>query len=208
MKILAYDIDGSMTDTDTFDIKCMDEFCKLKKRHVPINNNFLTDDRLGLSKEDYSEYMNLYFPRLVNRNLPREYSVEILNRLKSDGYKQIVVTARDKNRNHENEPYKGFMMERDTRKWINDNKLPFDDIVFSSCSEGMTKAQVCKSIGASSILEDDPKNINILMQNNIYTLVMDSIRNTKIITTNSGCRVFNMIDYFNTIKKMESSGLL
>ena len=74
--------------------------------------------------------MNEYFPKMITSNPPRPYTREVLYKLKSLGHVIKIITARDALRDKDDEPYKGYMMKRDTLKWFDKNDIPYDNIIF------------------------------------------------------------------------------
>lgn len=195
--ILGFDIDGSITDIETEEKMNLATFCF--KRKIPFNEDMWLKPHLGLSEKDYQDYMNLYFPYMVNHNPPRKYTSEIFHRLKSDGHTIIIITARDEFRDREDEPYKGSMMKKDTLDWFKRNDIPYDKIIFSSTTDHKNKGIVCRENHIDLMLEDEKTNIDDVVYYGIPCVIMRNSRNKNLNIQNT-CFVDNMLEYFMIIQ--------
>ena len=157
-KIIGFDIDDTLTNSDKFIRSMLDEFMIMK--NLPLYTGPIRMDKYSLEEKFprlnsriISEFNSFLFPRLVNNAPVREEAKELLDELKKLGYRIQIITRRDKD--YDKGPYKGSMMVEHTIAWFHRNELPYDEIVFSS----FDKLKTCNDCHAKILFEDAPSNI-------------------------------------------------
>lgn len=173
--ILGIDIDGCLTDSERWDKESLIEFSKNNQIELP--DNYLSLRHFGLDDDIYQSYMNEYFPKMVREISPRLYTKEALYSLKALGHTLKIITARDALRDKENEPYKGYMMKRDTLKWFETHDIPYDNIIFSSTRGDYNKGTVCQQEKIDIMLDDDLKNVEEIVNVGIPCIIMMNQQN-------------------------------
>lgn len=197
--ILGIDIDGCLNDSERWEKESLIEFSK--KNQIKLPEDYLLIKHFGLDDDIYQTYMNEYFPRMVRENPPRLYTKEVLYALKRLGHTLKIITARDALRDKDDEPYKGYMMKRDTLNWFDQNGIPYDNITFSSTTGDFTKGTVCKEEEIDIMLDDDIKNIEEIVNAGIPCIIMKNINNQYCDLPNTYL-VDNMTGYYNTVIKL------
>lgn len=198
--ILGLDIDGCLNDSEYFNNFTLREFEREMK--IQLQPNFLLLHHFGLSDDLYQKYMNMYFPLMVKNNQPRPYTREFLYELRLRGHEIKIITARDAIRDKKDEPYKGYMMKRDTLEWFDKNGIPYDKIIFSATKDGYNKGWVCQHEHVDVMLEDEEKNIESIVDVGIPCIIMKNLKNQNLNYPNTYF-VENMSGYFHQICSME-----
>ena len=83
---------------------------------------------------------------------------EVINKLKNDGNLIYIITARKNN----DEWFPDFLkkdVEGITKKWLNENKIYYDEIAF----DVKDKEKYCKNNNIDIMIEDDPNNLRKLI---------------------------------------------
>lgn len=191
--ILGIDIDGCLNDAERWNKESLNEFSK--NHQIEIPEDYLSLKHFGLEDDIYQEYMNEYFPKMITSNPPRPYTREVLYKLKSLGHVIKIITARDALRDKDDEPYKGYMMKRDTLKWFDKNDIPYDNIIFSSTTGDYNKGIVCKMEQIDLMLDDDLRNVEEIVNVGIPCIVMKDVNNQYCELPNTFV-VDGMIDYY------------
>lgn len=199
--ILGLDIDGCLNDSEWFNYVTLQEFSDQIK-HIKLAPNFIQLHHFGLPDDLYQEYMNLYFPLMVKTIQPRPFVKEYLFDLRFRGHEIKIITARDEFRDIPDEPYKGYMMKRDTLRWFDKHEIPYDKIIFSANKGDSDKGIVCSNENIDIMLEDDVKNIEKIVERGIRCIIMENSNNddyTHPLTQH----IQNMSGYYHVIRSCE-----
>lgn len=175
---IGLDIDSTINKAREFDLK--DMRILMKKYNIPIIMEDLTKndirDVYGLwnMPELFKEYERSHYPWIHEFCPPDNDSVEVIQKL----YKKhniFIITARDEFRVDDGE-LDGLIMKRKTLKWLQKNKIPYDDIIFSAG----TKYKVCEENKIDIMFDDDPINIIALSKNGIPTAIRKHTYNSHL----------------------------
>ena len=150
---IGIDIDGVLTDSQAFVIDYGTKFCIDNNLTYRIKEEkYDSKKALSISAENELKFWNEYLKKYVTECKPREFAKEVIDKLKDDGYEIYLVTARNE---------WGFGPEDDgkmhdyTKKWLLDNDIYFDKIIYTEGSK------VPYAIGnyIDVIVEDSPTNV-------------------------------------------------
>ena len=145
MKI-GIDIDGVLTDLSTF---YLDYGAKVifenKKGNILDANEYELNDILDLGNISIEEIWNTYDKFYTKERYTREFASEVLQRLKEDGHKIHIITARDPTYEQG---------EKWTIDWLEENNIPYDNLEFTS-----NKYENCLDNKIDLMIEDDVENI-------------------------------------------------
>lgn len=195
MKI-AFDIDSTLNKAHYFDIINGRSICEeygftpLKFDPTKIN---IRDIFQGMPDELYQEYMKRYFPWNVNNSYP-ETGYQYVMSLKRN-HELGIITARDDTYDKPDQPYKGWMMVRDTKEWLKRYGLSFDQIHFNA----KNKYEVCVDNGYDLIIDDDPKHILECADGGIRTIIKGQSYNEYLIGHKNTSYGYNLIEVVHII---------
>lgn len=165
---IGIDIDNTITKLYEHEIIRGREFCE--EFGLPTNNfNPLgsnVKEMYSIPDDLYQIYMDRYFCDNVRNRPPRDFAVEVINRLSLNNIIHIV-TARDANYPIYAK-YSGEEMVKDTNEYFNKYQIPHHLIHFSS----QDKCKVCKENNINLIIEDDPKHIEECANGGIVVIVI------------------------------------
>ena len=173
--IIGIDADGVLTDMSGFNYKYGEIFWK----RSPVNPaGYTTAEIFRVSRSQEFMFGLKYFYEYCCKLQPRKQAFEVNHRLNSDGHELYEITARKfavkKN------PL-GLLSRYLFKRWINKNKLHFEDIFF--CSESNTPAEkldFCKQISAEIMIDDKPDVALFLAENGIAVLLFDAPYNKDV----------------------------
>ena len=145
--IFVFDLDDTLCDTDSFSEKYILEF--IKKNNLPFKQiasvvryaeaKFDWDSETALKwYKTYGDEMMLNFPI-------KENALEFLNKIKNDGHKIIIATARAND--WHSDP------EKITKQWLEKNKVPYDKLYIGRAD----KELICKEENDDIFVDDDIK---------------------------------------------------
>lgn len=198
MKI-GIDIDGVLNNQQEFCISYGSKFCsELGEYSLKNCNEIDTTEMFMWSEEIAHEFWNKYRNELVSNIPARMYSSEIIYKLKQKGYRIYIITARK----NQDEWYPDYMkndVEKYTIKWLEENNIVYDEIYFDIRDKG----EFCRVNNIEVMIEDDPKNIRMLI-NKTYPIIFNNPYNQNKEFDNIE-RAYSWYDLYDKLIKMEEN---
>jgi len=129
--------------------------------------SFRMEELFGINEEEVLRRIDEYYAaRLILDIVPVEGAIEGVNALLDKGYELQIVTARPPSYKHLTVEW----VERHFPKKFNQIHFAFNP--FNKNSERLTKAQVCKQIGAEVLIDDSIVNARDCAENGITVYLM------------------------------------
>ncbi len=193
MKI-GIDIDGVLNDMHRFIIEYGTKFCnELGKYKIEDSNAQWSTEMFLWSNEIAHEFWDKYGDELYLKSSARKFASEIIKKLKENNNEIYIITAR-KNNDEWFPPELRANTEDVTIKWLKKNEIIYDKICFNS----KDKAKVCRELGIDIMIEDDPKNIDMLIDTtNVF--IFDTSYN-RLDKYKNVTRVYSWYDIYNTLQ--------
>lgn len=166
--IIGIDIDDTISDTTEVMFNCCQKFVAedLKREPLVIDEakytHHFTEAIHGLSYEETQEFFRKYYEYIVDRVRPKTFAVEYLKRLKEEGNKIVLITARF--------GIKEFDVVEATKRWLDKHGIPYDDVIFNAES----KIEIAKRENIDIFIDDSYKNCQDMTQSGIKAFLMDS----------------------------------
>lgn len=190
--IIGIDIDNVISDLDkTF----LEEFLKedKNKRNKGIVNPSAEHMTQGMFDWTQDEIDNFLVNNMERMSMSFELipqSKYYINKLKDDGNKIIIITGRG-NRIFKNP-------EKVTKKWLENKEIYYDKLIFTKSSN---KIEECKNAKVDIMLDDRPKIVKKLRENNINAYVVRTRYNENYSLDMP--MLLNWEDIYSFIKKMK-----
>lgn len=152
---IGIDIDDTISNTLEVSIDYARKYVKNDlHRNVKEDYNSSKDHNyirsiFGLSRAEESDFWSKYFIPTAKEVVPKAGSVEAINKLKEEGNKIIIVTARW---NQE-----GFDAKEDSEKWLKKQGIKYDKIITNATNPG-EKAEVAKKEKLDVFIDDSIQN--------------------------------------------------
>ena len=189
---IGIDIDGVLLDLERFAIDYGTKFCIEENLDIKINiQEYWEGLKFNWTEEQENKFWNKYIIKYFKQYQPREFASEIIKKLKKEGNKIYIITAR----NEEGLPPETYgRMQEFTKKWLQDNEIKYDEIIFTSDVE---KLEQCLKNDIDIMIEDSPNNI-LNISSKIKVIKYDCQYNKKIegkniITAYSWYHIYNII---------------
>lgn len=190
---IGIDIDGVLTD--------LEYYIATVGKNFTIVNNLGFDDEMSkdsiygfLKKEDSHKFWDKYWFDYAKNVPARDNCSEIINKLKQEGNNIIIITARTYDSQivkHGLEKKKN--MEQEIIKWLKNNNITYDKIIFSD----LNKVKPCLDHGIDIMIEDSVSNIEQL-KNDINVLCFAAKYNN-YFKDESVKRVYSWLDIYKII---------
>lgn len=190
---IGIDIDGVLLDLERFAIDYGTKFCIEENLDVKINiQEYWEGLKFNWTEEQENKFWNKYIIKYFKQYQPREFASEIIKKLKKEGNKIYIITAR----NEEGLPQEEYGKSQEiTKTWLNENNIEYDKLIFTPDSE---KLEQCLKNNVEIMIEDSPTNIKnisekipVIKYNCSYN---ENILGKNIITTYSWYQIYDIIN--------------
>ncbi len=192
MKI-GIDIDGCLANIARFIADYGSKFC------YENNIDYMVEEKeynvakaMGISDEDTERFWNKYLPYYATKYKARDFAAEVIKLLKEKN-EIYIITAR----NEDGLPpeFYGYMQEM-VLKWLEENNIEYDKIIFSKGS----KLPYCLENKIDIMVEDSPRNI-MEISTKIPVLCFDNPYNKKI----KGANIKRVYSWYDVLSKIQTS---
>ena len=191
---IGIDIDGVLTDMERFLADYGSKYCV--ENNLPINIEKVEYDEFktfNWTEEQGIKFWNEYIIYYATKYPAREFASEIIKKLKEEGHEIYIVTARDDY--GVPKEYVGKMRGEIVPKWLEENKIPYDKIIYT---EGSKLPYVVGNY-IELMIEDSPEIIKEL-SSKIQVLCFNCQYNENIKGQNI-TRVYGWYEVYDKIKK-------
>jgi hypothetical protein len=142
------------------------------------------------SKEEETKFFEKYYEKIVKETIPFTNSVETLKKLKEDGHKIILITARFE--------YDTFDVRETTKKWLEEKDIPYDKLIINAA----TKRQAAEENNVDVFIDDSFTNCMDVAEAGIKTFIMDGRYNSKL-NDEKITRVYSWANILENINKFK-----
>ena len=196
---IGIDIDNTITEVqDQLNKAAYDYAIKLGKNIENADNplEYIKNNRDTYRKKFQFSYEELkYFlqniqEEITNKAKPIDNAVEVINRLKKEGHKIIIITARDSE--FHDDPY---LL---SKNWLDKNNIKYDQIIVNAREKGM----VCKDENIDLFIDDQLNNCLDVLKEGIKVIRISNeiCDNKDIIDLDSWTKIYEYIGALNETK--------
>lgn len=154
---IGIDIDGVLTDIERFQIDYGSKFYYENYNKEIVNHKgYETCDIFDSDKTIDDAFWKEYFVDYSINVKARDFADEIIKKLKDDGNKIYIITARGSFLSHSRDVMLYEANKEVVKKWLNKNNIQYDEIIFSP----EDKLDICLENNIDIMIEDKPDNIN------------------------------------------------
>lgn len=165
------DIDDTISNTfDTF-LPFMKKFVENdlnKKLDLNLTNKIDYYDlvkKYNLSNEEAQKFWEDYYITILENVVPKKSSVEVINKIKENGNKVILITARvDDER---------VNVRAITEKWLDRNNIKYDKLIINS----QNKLEIAENENIDIFLDDSIRNCEMVSSGDIKIYMFLSVNN-------------------------------
>ena len=191
MKI-GIDIDNTITEVQDELNKAAYEYAiklgkNIKNAENPFedikNNGDTYKKKFQFSYDELKYFLKNIQEEITNKAKPRENAVETINRLRKDGHKIIIITARD-SEFHE-DPY---LL---SKNWLDKNNIEYDKLIVNAREKGT----ICKNENIDLFIDDQLNNCLDVSKEGIRVIRMsnENSNNRNIVDLNNWSKIYEFI---------------
>ena len=168
---IGIDIDDTISNTYEYIFPYAQKYTveDLNKEIKDVNRKAIThmyvENFHNWTEEQSKSFFYKYYEKIVKQVKPKLYSADIINKLKEEGHKIYLITARFQMDN--------FDVESGTKKWLKDNNIQYDEFIMNA----EDKVKVATENNIDIFIDDAIKNCDNMAEAGIKTFMMDSIIN-------------------------------
>lgn len=155
-----------------------------------VDHNYI-EQMLKITQEEMEIFWEKNLAQLLKDVKPKENSIEIINKLKSEGHNIIIITARW------NEDY--CNSEKLSKEWLNKHKIPYDKIYTGMDS----KKEIAIKEKLDLFIDDSIRNCKEVSSSNIKCLLFLSRVNIKNEESKNFDSVSSWDEVYDKINKEE-----
>lgn len=154
-----------------------------------IDHNYI-ENVFELSKEEATEFWSNNLKDILENATIKEQAAEVINKLKAEGHKIILITSRWKEDN--------FNPEELSVKWLQENKVEYDKIYV----EIDDKKQIALKENLDLFIDDSIRNCREISKVGIKCFLFSTEVNSKI----EEAKKFEVVETWNEIYKKINGG--
>lgn len=176
--IIGLDIDDTITDTlsvmmayaEKFTIQDLGREIEIKEITSDMLDPFYVQRMHNWNHEEELNFFKKYFKDMIEQTIPFFFAKEIISKLRAEGHKIILITARWDEVTEE-----GLLDVTDvTKKWLERNGIEYDKLIVNAG----TKGEVAEAEKVDVFVDDSLKNCISVASKGIKTFIMDNRCNT------------------------------
>lgn len=198
---IGFDSDGVLYDTEAFELKYGSKFFKKKYGMDLINENgYGVKEMFNCSSEQEKEFWTKHAVKYLLSYKPRKGVVEIINKLRAEGKKVHIVTAKGRSLEKVIGKVVRFLFEMGLKI----NGIKVDQIHYcSNQNSEKEKVELCKQLSIDLMVEDKKSNVKEISK--ITKVLCMHTKNNRDLKGDNFTRVYNFDEVYTEIKKLESS---
>lgn len=164
---IGIDIDNTITEVQNELNKAAYDYAIKLGKNIKNADNSLEDiknngdtykEKFQFSYEELKYFLKNIQEEITNKAKARENAVETINRLRQDGHKIIIITARDSE--FHDDPY---LL---SQNWLNKNNIKYDKLIVNAREKGI----VCKNENIDLFIDDQLNNCVDVEREGIQTI--------------------------------------
>lgn len=191
---IGIDIDGVLTNDDDYVLAYTSKYCYENNLENFIDADLYEYRKLDWDQETLDSYRDKYFMNYVKNEPARKFASEVIKKLREDGHKIFIITARYKTA--DNGSMHGENIKECTLQWLKDNEIEYDEAIF-------TRPPKVKDIIENKIdimIEDSPNTIGEIVK--ATKVLYYDTRYNKNIEHKNITRVYSWYDIYRKIKEI------
>ena len=196
---IGIDIDNTITEVqEELNNAAYEYAIKLGKNISDANNPFediknnvdTYKKKFQFSYDELKYFLKNIQEEITNKAKPRDKAVEVINTLKKEGHKIIIITARDSE--FHDDPY---LL---SKSWLDKNNIEYDKLIVNAREKG----KVCKKENINLFIDDQINNcVDVLKEGiKVIRISNENCNNKDITDLKNWTKIYEYIGELNQIK--------
>lgn len=192
---IGIDLDGVLTNFNDFCMNYGTKFASEIGQGKIINpKGYESIEIFSWSEQTDIDFWKKYKEKYATTEPARPFAKEVLDKLKEDGHKIFIITARS---NEFKEIEAKEKMQDIVKYWFKANNLYYDELIFSTTN----KLGNCREKNIDVMVEDSPRNIKQLAE--FLPVICFDTRYNRDCEGKNIIRCYSFYDIYEKIKEFE-----
>lgn len=192
---IGIDLDGVLTNFNDFCMNYGTKFASEIEQGKIINpKGYESIEIFSWSEQTDIDFWKKYKEKYATTEPARPFAKEVLEKLKEEGHKIFIITARS---NEFKEVEAKEKMQDIVRYWFKANNLYYDELIFST----VNKLGNCRENNIDIMVEDSPHNIKQLAE--FLPVICFDTRYNRDCEGKNIIRCYSFYDIYEKIKEFE-----
>lgn len=189
---IGIDIDNTITEVQDELNKAAYEYAIKLGKNIKDAQNSLEDiknngdtykKKFQFSYEELKYFLKDIQEEITNKANPRDKAVETINKLRKEGHKIIIITARDSE--FHDDPY---LL---SKNWLDKNNIEYDKLIVNAREKGT----ICKNENIDLFIDDQLNNCLDVSKEGIRVIRMsnENSNNRNIVDLNNWSKIYEFI---------------
>lgn len=154
------------------------------------NNGDAYKNKFQFSYDELKYFLKNIQEEITNKAKPRDNAVETINRLRKEGHKIFIITARDSE--FHDDPY---LL---SKNWLDKNNIEYDRLIVNTREKGT----VCKNENIDLFIDDQLNNCLDVLKGGIKVIRLSNEKctNKDIVDLNNWTKIYEYIRELNEAK--------
>ena len=193
---IGIDIDDTISMTFENAVKYAEVYVRDVLKREPIidmskvKDHYYIRDMYGLTTDEADKFWDDYYVRIIENVKPKPFSVEIINKLRDEGNRIIIITARW-SRN-------GISAFDISKKWLDEYGIKYDKIY----TDIEVKDEIAVNEKIDLFIDDSFNQCKVVTKSGIKSYLFDSETNRHIVPDQHIERVLSWEEIYNKTKRM------
>lgn len=194
---IGIDLDGVLTNFNDFCMNYGTKFASEIEQGKIINQKgYESIEIFSWSEQTDIDFWKKYKEKYATTEPARPFAKEVLDKLKEDGHKIFIITARS---NEFKEIEAKEKMQDIVKYWFKANNLYYDELIFSTTN----KLGNCREKNIDVMVEDSPHNIKQLAE--FLPVICFDARYNRDCEGKNIIRCYSFYDIYEKIKEFEKT---
>lgn len=176
--IIGLDIDDTITDTlsvmlayaEKFTLEDLGREIEIKEISSDMLDPYYVQTLHSWNKEEELKFFQKYYKNMVEETMPFFFAVDIINKLRAEGHKIVLITARW----DEITDYGLLEADKVTTAWLKKHGIEYDKLIVNAGNKG----EAAEAEKVDVFVDDSLKNCLSVVSKGIKTFIMDNRCNT------------------------------
>jgi len=188
---LSNSFESVFADSQRFDIDKLGNEGKVQNYGKIDNHNYIETMYPHWTQEQTDLFWDKYFINMLTKATPKTYASEVIQKLKQEGNKIVIITSRYEVVQGKN------IIEEYSKKWLDKNNIPYDKFILNA----QDKSIVAKQENINMFIDDSVIHCRKMQKENIKSFVFTSIMNQDIELDDIE-RVYSWVQIYNKYKEL------
>ena len=196
---IGIDIDDTISETfesllpysQKYTIEDLKRESKINSRADLANHLYIVYMN-GWNEQEAVIFWEKYYAEILKGLNIKKFASDVINKLKQEGHKIYLITARWDMKNDN--------VEKITKKWLEDNNIQYDGL-FLNASD---KLKLAKENNIDLFIDDSFKNCKNIVDNSHIKVYMMNSRVNESLNDNKIKRVFSWPEIYDLINREEN----